>query len=230
MLILVAADLITLLGSSVAPKPCKRLSLALSSTLLAHFVYANIDSLLLLLVIFDPFNYDSMKFSSGNTIVLYQKGHPGNHYTVSACVDVIAVRRATVRARWPVGNNLKNSLSHSGWWISSSCRRVDGKRVGRVQRDPATAQRRHLRQVPARHVHQAQAVLWAGHQHGHQPGNDPWQEDAVGKRIRGQRRFCQHVHLPESSHRCPVQERQPVSEWAQPRLRWPGGDRHHWKP
>lgn len=75
---LVAADLVTLLGGSVAPEPCKCLSLVFSSTLLAHSVYTNVDSALLPLVIFDPSNYASLKSSSRNAIVLYQKGHPGS--------------------------------------------------------------------------------------------------------------------------------------------------------
>lgn len=50
-----------------------------------------------------------------------------------------------------------------GRGVSCSRCRVDSERVSRVQRDPAATQRWHLWQISTRRVHQAEAVIRAGH-------------------------------------------------------------------
>lgn len=118
----------------------------------------------------------------------------------------------------------------AGRRVPSSCSRVDGQRVGRVQRDAAAPQRWHLRQVPARGVHETQAVIRAGHQRVHEPRDDARQEDAVGQPVWGQRELPQPESVPQPGVRSPEQKRQPLPERAEPRLRRSKGDPHHRKP
>ena len=132
------------------------------------------------------------------------------------------------RLLWNTYRHQSCSLS-AGRGVSGSRSWVDSKRLSGVQRDPAAAQRWHLWQVPASCIHQAQAVIWAGYKHVHQPGNDPWQEDAVGQPLLVQRGLPQLDSLPQSRHGRTDQEWQPLPERPQPRLRWPAGNCHHRK-
>ncbi|XP_037101378.1 uncharacterized protein LOC119118436 isoform X1 [Syngnathus acus] len=97
-------------------------------------------------------------------------------------------------------------------------RRVDGQRVGRVQGNPAAAERGHLRPVPARRLHQAQTVLGAGHQRLGRPGNDARQTDAVGQPGRGSRGLRQPDAGAGTRPGSPEQKRQPLPQRAQPGL------------
>lgn len=121
-------------------------------------------------------------------------------------------------------------VSPTGGWVPGARGRVDGQRVGGVQGDAPTAECGHLRQVPARRLHQAQAFVRAGHQRHAQPRNDPRQEDAVGQLLRGPGRLGQHDPLAQPRQRRPLQEEQPLPERPEPGLRRPPGDRHHREP